>query len=98
MSWAIAEMNEDINKYGTYVYLETTNQQNLNTLKTAFLTRFLQASVLSGSTLVPNYYVNLLSSPDLQKSDGSWNSDIYSTAVAVFALTPSSDKSDLVAK
>lgn len=92
-SWALSEMGEDVNNYGTYVYLETS-QMPSDQLKLAFLSRYLEASVLNGATLIPTYYIDSL--VNLQKSDGSWNGDVKTTSVAAFALTPT-DKADKVA-
>jgi len=87
-SWALAELGEDANDWGTYVHMEAeADITPANWIDNIFLTRYLWASKEGkNSELVADYFTDLITAVGVQDSSGRWDGAVYPTAVAAYTL------------
>jgi hypothetical protein len=91
-SWVLSEIGQEVNNFGTYTYLEIA--LGSSDLELGFLTRFIEASLLKGtsSLKVSGFEDTLINN---QEIDGSWDSSVYASSVVSFALSPTSYSSEV---
>ena len=85
-TWVLMELGQDLDDYGSYVFLESKLVEN-KAEDLSLLTRMLLKAAAGGSNVVSNYYVNVLVDAQHNKA---WQSSVRTTAMATLALTAAS--------
>ena len=88
-TWVLTEMDVDLEDIGTNIYLQNKIKPT-DSKQLGLLNRILYRSGKSA----PSFIVELAK---MQKTDGSWEGDVYSTSIALFGLS-GSDATEEVAR
>lgn len=91
-TWALVEAGESIWDLGTLVYLESGLKAS--TIDLAVLTRILEKAALLGDAVKPSSFESEL--VNRQKTDGSWDGNVFATAYSILALSPTDKSSNVL--